>query len=684
MKRFCPTCDAIVETPSEQDRRCPRCHHAIEASLSEEPAAPSRRPKAILALAVLVLIAAAGIGFWQLRLQATPGGSAGSAPGAVAPSTDLAKKLAQAGLKGDAAVLPGTADAALTQAGSAAKDLAGVATLLDGLKSSSKLQLVSASTRRKHPVENTATLWGQIQAGKAQPLHSIEVAFLAQALLQATGAQTELVTEGDGLQTPLLLSRTRLGVRKVGEQRIIEPLGAAPMKTPRVVAPAQAVAWWLVLRANSHRIRSEFPQVYLDLGAAASVQPDEPAAAFARGVADIDQGLPDKGVPACEAALVRSDDAMARLFLAEVAQALEQPVKALQRAEEVLRTHPDLPEALVAKAVLELGRVATVPEAQKAGLVADAKTLLDKAVSLDASVAGAQAALAQTALLQKDEAGADKILQDAAAKGDLDAALMLSEVRRKKGDNAGAVAALQAAPERIEDERFVLGMLTALMANKEADKAMDLAERAYKLSPGNPQIGLMRADLLRMSGKLPEAIAALEPLKQGADGEKIGLLQAQLLLQNREPQKATPMLEAAVAKKPDSHDATLLLIMAYAMTQRMDKVEALGKTATAQKVIKPMDLAGVYLQAGDAEHAAQVLQAVVQETPGDSEALGTLAMLYTASGRKKDAEALRDKVAAAAGAQGAEVRDLVDKAIAAAEAELARAKEGAPAAPKGE
>jgi len=669
----------MVDTATADDRRCPRCHHAIDATVNEDAtAATARGLRPIAAIALVVLVAAVGIGWWQWRMAHAPAALAGQQ--GMTPTQDVGRLMRGAGLKGSAAVAPGTPDDALKQAGAAAKDAQGVAKLLAQHRTQRGLQRQASNTRRAHLVENTAILWSQVQAGKAEPVHSIEAAFLADALLRAAGAKTELVAESDGLQTPLLLSRTRLGVRVIGDKTVVEPLTDKPMQKPQVVQHAQAVAWWLVLRAHSHRVRAEFAQAYLDLSAAAAVAPDEPAVAFARGVADIDQGLADKGVPECEAALARRDDALARLFLAEVAQAMEQPVKALQRTEEVLRAHPDLAEALVAKAVLQLQRVATVPENQKAALVTEAQANLDKALTLDKNVPGAKAARAQTALLQKDDAGAEKLLRDAAQGGDMDSGLMLADLLRKKGDNAGAVAVLQALPQRLDDDRFVLALLTALMANHEAPKALEIANQAYAQSPGNVQIGLMRADLLRMSGKIPEAIAAMEPLKTGAQGDKIALLQAQLLLQNHEADKAEPQLEAVVARLPDSRDATLLLLMAHAMAQHADKADALGKKAMAQKLLKPMDVAGVYLQSGDAEKAAKVLEALVQATPADAEAVGTLAMVYTASGRKKDAELLRDKAAAAAGDKGAEVRALVDKAIAAAENELQRMKEPPPPA----
>lgn len=676
MKLFCPSCDAVVEVASASDHRCPQCHRTLDASPQAihagQRATGQGSSRTVLLIAATLLVAAVAGGIWLKVKTAESNQKATADKAPAAAATDWTRL----GLKGDRAVPPGRADATLTQAAKGAKD---VDSLLKASMGPGKLEPVSPTVRRRSPVETTAVLWQQVAAGKSQPVHSIEVAFLAQAMLTARGEPAEFVTETVGVQTPLLLSRTRLGVRTTGG-RILEPFATAPMQKPAPVSQAQAQAWWLVLRAHGERVRGDFPLVNEDLKAADLLLPGNAAALFARGVSELDQGLVDLGVPKCEQALAKQDDPLARLFLAEVAVALEQPVKALQRVEEALKSHPDLPEALVTKAILAAQRIQTVPEAQKAAQKAEAKALFEKALAADPNVPGARAGLAQLLLVDKDEAGAEKVLREALAKGkDLEAALSLAELLRSQKKPEEAIKVLEGLGMAPDDERYVIALVTAYMTNKQPDKGMALVDEAHKINPTNRQIALMRADLLRQAGKNAEAIAALEPLKQGPEGQRMTLLQSQLYLQEHQADKAIAQLEPLVAKSPDERDPQGLLLMAYEIAGQKDKAQAIGKRMVEKKLLKVAELANVYLQVGDADAATATLEEAVKGTP-DVESATALAMLYTASGRKADALALRDRLGKTPGEPGATLKAAVDKAITTAEAEMERMKQ----APAGE
>lgn len=681
MKMFCPSCDAVVDVTSGDDRRCPQCHRTLAATpdASASPTAPNKGKAMVIGSAVLVA-AAVGAGMWLTVCQSKPPavtGKSASAP----DKSDLAGRLQAAGLKGDRAVAPGTADAALT---TAAKDSKDIKATLQALVAPGKLQLVSPTTRRRHPVENTAELWSQLAAGKARPVHSVEAAFLTRAMLLARGEEAEFVTETAGVQSPLLLSRTRLGVRSKGQ--ILEPLASQPMQTPAPVSLDQASVWWLILRAHGERVNGEFAKMNEDLKAADTLLPGDPGVMFARGVADLDQGMAEPGVAKCEQALAKKEDPLARLFLAEVAVALEQPVKALQRVEEALKAAPDLPEGLVTKGILAAQRISTVPDGQKPAQKAEAKALFEKALQRDPKVLGARAGLAQLRLLDQDEAGATALLQDAVTKDkDLESALVLSDLLRRGKKPAEAIKVLEGLGLQPEDERYVMALLQSYMAAEQPEKAMATVEEAHKLSPASRQIALMRADLLRQSGRTAEAIVALEPLKTGADGERMGLLQAQLYLQDHQMDKAIKLLEPIVAGKPTERDPTALLLMAYAGAGQKDpamkvKALALAKKAMDAKLLKGGDVAGLMLQGGDPVMAEQVLTEAVKVAP-EVDTVGTLAMIYTASGRKDQAAKLREEVGKVP-VKGKELQEMVDKAVTAAQAELDQMKKGA-AMPQG-
>jgi tetratricopeptide (TPR) repeat protein len=673
MKLFCPSCDAIVDVASAADHRCPQCHRTLDTSPQASqpgatPAPGQSSSRTVLVIAASLLVAAVGGGLW-LKAK-TAESNQKSQPASPVPAVDPAswKNL---GLTGDRAVPPGTPDAALTAAAKGAKD---VESLLKASMGAGKLELIAPTIRRRAPIENTATLWSQVVAGKAQPVHALEVALLAKAMLEARGEPAELVTDAAGVQTPLLLSRTRIGVRSAG--KILEPFAKTAMQKPTPLPVTLAHVWWLVLRAHGARVRGDFTQVNEDLKAADTLMPGNAATLFARGVAELDQGLVDLGVPKCEQALAKQDDPLARLFLAEVAVALEQPVKALQRVEEALKSNPDLPEALVTKAILAAQRIQTVPEAQKAAQKAEARALFDKALQADPKVAGARAGLAQLLLLDKDEAGAEKVLREALVQGkDLEAALSLAELLRSQKKPEESIKVLESLGIAPDDDRYVTALVTAYMVNKQPEKGIALIEEAHKLNPSNRQIALMRADLLRQAGRVAEAIAALEPLKKGPDGMRMILLQSQLYLQEHQADKAIAQLEPLVAKAPDERDPQGLLLMAYEVAGQKEKAQAIGKKLMEKKLLKPAELANVYLQVGDSDAATSTLEEAVK-TSADVDGVTALAMLYTASGRKADAVALRDRMAKSPGELGPTLKAAIDKAITAAEAEMERMKQG--------
>lgn len=682
MKKFCPSCDTLVQVESTDQNRCPTCHKALADQGEPAGATPAAAGSSrwLVTGAALVAVAAAGAGFWYTQGSGGPKAGGGAAQVPQAPSS-AAAKMSAAGLRGDLAKPPGLADESLVKFASGLASSEDLAARLQAMAAPGGLQPLAPQLRRKHAVLDSATLFASVQSGKALAVHSLEAAFLAKALFEARGDKVTLVQETAGVQTPLLLSRTRVAVQIAGG-KIVEPLNKQAMVKPQPLPEAQAVAWWLVLRANSARVNGDFKAANLDLAAAEAVAPGLPAVKFAKGIMQLEQRLEEPGLATCEAALAVAADPLAHLFLTEAMLSGEQPVKALQHCDDALKISPGLPEALVAKAVVLLRRVPSVPAAQRDTVLAEAASLLDEALKAAEPPPGARAAKAQLLVLKKEEQAAENHLRAAVKEHhDLESALMLSGLLREKGRFEEAVQVVQAVSPSLEDERVIMAMVQAYIGAKQIDKALELAETAYASNPNNPTIGLMRADLLRQNGKIKESIAALEPLKAGTDGERISLLQAQLYIQDSQFAKALTLIEALRAKKPAEREPAMLQLVALAMGDQRDQADKVAAQAIADKVLKPMEVIELWLQANDLARAQKLLEKTVEVAKPDPEMAATLAALYTATGSKDKAIALRDKVAATMGDRAEEYKKAVDQGIAAAEAE-AKAMKDAQAKPE--
>lgn len=615
---------------------------------------------------------------------AAEGGANESTAGAENPE-DWRKKWASLGLKAGLAARPDVADSELKAAARAAADPAGVASLIAGFVTSGVLRDLSASRPRRHPMRGAATLLKQLREKSAKPAAEVEVAWLVATLLDHTTASPPawaFVTEGDGVQTPVLLSRARVAVQ-VGAQVI--DTGTTKLVKPTVVTARKVATWWLIQKAYVHRGAREFDAAHALLAAAVDLGGADSAANFARCVVELDQGVIDRGLDRCNRALATEDDPMARLFLSDVLNQLERPFKAWQQVQHVLRTHPNLAEAHASKGIVEASRVATLPESDKPAKLAEAEASLRKALKLDPKVAGARAGLAQVLLLKGDTEAAEKLLVDAVdGHQDAAAAGLLGELWRTPEKN-GALIAKLAPLAKTGDLRVILALVSAHAAGGDLEAAMKVAEAAYKQQPDDAQLGLLRADLLRQTGKPDQAIEALDKLRGADDTGQVTLLQAQLLLQQERSDRAIALLEPLAEKGKQRKQASMLLLMAYKQAKRDTAAQALIKRLQDAGEMTAEELAGTLIEMNDAEGAIAILEAANKRPKPTLDAAQMLAMIYTAAGRKEDAERLRDRLVAAAGADAETWKAKLTEAIDGASAELqAMAEEDAQRRPEGE
>lgn len=672
MKMFCPTCDQEVQVAAAADR-CPQCHKSL-LQVADGGAAP--KPAAgkggwLLGGAVVCAMAA-GVAIWQVKGRgeapqgATPVAAAASATG------DWLAKFKATDLKGDRAVPPGEAGATLSAFAKAAASDKALIEALRALEKPGGLQKVSLSQRRKHAVQNTADLYAAAAAGKGLPAHAVEAAWLWRAALQARGSAATFVIERKGVTTPLMLSRLRVGL-KLADGTVATPFDAQPIAEPAALSDAEAAALWLIVRANVERLQGQFAQVYQDLAVAEALVPGYPAAGFVRGVAQLDQKLTDQGVATCEAALAKQPDVMALLFLAEVAMGQSQPVMALQRCEEALKQAPGLPEAQTTKAMVLLQRLQSLPADQREAASKEIGALLDSALKANPPPPGARAAKAQLLLIGNQSQEAENLLRDAVlSHKEVEAAVLLAELLRSRKANAEAAKVFAGVDAPLDDDRVVLAWVQALMADDKRDDALQLLEKAFAVAPESRTVGLLRAQLLAESGKIKESIAALEGIKEGDDGEQVAAMQAQLLLQDNQADRAVQILQGLRKKHADDKKIGLLLVVALARKGDLAGADALAAQLVQDKVAIAMELAEVWLQAQQMDRAVALLEKEAAAEKPDPKVAATLAVMYVMQGRKADALKLKERASKTMGAEAAEFAKAVDEAIAAAEEEKQR------------
>lgn len=147
---------------------------------------------------------------------------------------------------------------------------------------------------------------------------------------------------------------------------------------------------------------------------------------------------------------------------------------------------------------------------------------------------------------------------EAAGQGSADLPPEAIELYRKALTSLEKVYAVEGAEM---DETFLLNMVRAHINLREYEVAADLAGRILETHPEEAAIWSFYADALQRSGKLDEALQALERLKQiNPEYANVAVRQGNWLLQEGRTDQAIPLLQEAVQRGEQTPDAVAMMV----------------------------------------------------------------------------------------------------------------------------
>lgn len=334
---------------------------------------------------------------------------------------------------------------------------------------------------------------------------------------------------------------------------------------------------------------------------------------------DMAAGRPDDAAATLDRLAKRGGadaEAMAMLGQAHLAMGRSGPaLAAFEKAAELAPSNPQI-MAQVAAARISAG------DADGAAKAAEATIALDKARE-----PAMRQILAAAALAHGDLAEAAKELERAgpAAKDSEVAGVLEGTIRLVRVDAAGARQSFEAVlakhPESIHAR---LGLARAAAMEGKIDEVNRLLAEVLARAPANRE-AIARLSRAALSGG-PLAPAARETLlkaQAAAPAEQaLALAAAGVLIANKEPAKATAILEAEPLKAA-RHGAAVLLLTAeaYAAQDKWDEAEAASRAALAEEptnAVAARQLATLLARKGDRKAAEATLERALAAQPGNA------------------------------------------------------------------
>ncbi len=214
-------------------------------------------------------------------------------------------------------------------------------------------------------------------------------------------------------------------------------------------------------------------------------------------------GAKDRAIAEGDALLARSsNDPAARNLVAGLLAAAGQPDAGRAQLEKALEMQPNDPQTLINLARLDLteGRTAEAQANFKRAVEADPKNL---EAAFGASIAAGAAG---------DSKGAEEWLARAVADhpDSLEARVALAEARQKDGNPGGAIELYEQGLAVAPGHPVLLNNLAVLYHSQGNPKALEIAERAYRVAPRAPEIQDTYGWVLLGAGNTQQALGLLQ------------------------------------------------------------------------------------------------------------------------------------------------------------------------------
>lgn len=194
------------------------------------------------------------------------------------------------------------------------------------------------------------------------------------------------------------------------------------------------------------------------------------------------------------------------------------------------------------------------------------------------------------------------------------------QVALASGDNDRAEAWFERACSLLPaDASCLIDSARAAQRLGKSKQALERARKAYELAPDDPQVLSGLGDILAENGSLDKAIQIYDrAMRISEQNAEIGLARSKLLLQAGRPQESISDLEQLVDSHPDHHQGWELLAKAYASKHEYDA----GLHAAQQAVnIAPRNIdyrllmAQLCRHSGQLDQALDILSAIENEAP---------------------------------------------------------------------